>query len=110
MKKRFSLLASVVALSAITLMGCSNGFHTHATTTAVSGKKYSGFYSGTTYVFSFASDTDSVLVTKDSSISPGWYSLSNTTLKVRTSEDTMSMEYDPGSDSLTYKTAKFYKN
>ncbi len=110
MKKRISLLAGVVALSAITLMGCSNGFHTHTTTTAVSGKRYSGFYSGTTYLFSFAPDTDEVFITKDSSITPGRYSLSSTTLKVRTSEGPMIMEYDPGSDSLTYETAKFYKN
>ena len=108
MKKRFSLLASVVALSAITLMGCSNGFH--ATTTAVSGKEYSGFHSGALYVFSFASSSNSVVVTKDTSASAGSYSMTNTTLKIKTAADgTMIMEYDPGNDCLIFQNDKFRK-
>lgn len=107
MKKRFSLLASVVALSAITLMGCSNGFH--ATTTAVSGKEYSGNHSGALYIFSFSPNSNSVAVTKDSITSSGNYSLSSTTLKITTIDVAMTMEYDPGSDCLIYGKDKFRK-
>ena len=107
MKKRFSLLTGVIALSAIALMGCSNGYRT--VTTAVSGKDYTGCHSGSIYLFSFSSDTNTVSVTKDSSISTGSYSLLSTTLRVATADVSMIMEYDPGNDCLIYEKDTFSK-
>ena len=99
MKKRISLLA-VVALSAITLMGCGNLFTT--STTALSGKSYRGLHHNTLYDLSFSSNRNTVIITEGISSSMGSYTLANEELTVSSFESTVKMIYDTEKDCIYF--------
>ena len=107
MKKRFSLLVTAVALSAIVFVGCGNAFTT--STTAVSGKIYAGFHSNEIYTFKFNDSKNSVLITEGEVTSLGNYSLSGDSLVVKSLSNTMKMTYDTGKDCIYYDGSTFYK-